>query len=398
MKAGVARVAFFPDGYHEIDGVAMFARHFEAYAKSRNIPFLMVHAGSRDQIVRDGSVTRVELRRGPVQFPLDKAHSFDLLLSRHYRKVAALLQDFSPQIVQITGPSDTGILGAMLSHKLKVPLAAFWQTNLPQYAGMRTAQALASLPESLALGLSKTAERWSSAITTRFYKIPRLVFAPNQEIIAMLASATGKPCLRMDHGVDIEKFSPVYRDQQSGPFTIGYVGRLSAEKNIRWLALLEQRLLQACHQNFRIVVVGQGAEAAWLQANMRHVEICGVLTGRDLSRAYANMDVLAFPSETDTFGLVVLEALASGVPAVVTASGGPKFIVQQGITGYVANNVEEFSSAVATLISQPGTLLSMRESAREYAKGHSWEYVFEGVYSAYDQYGSVAGIPGAQIL
>ncbi len=395
MTAGVARVAFFPDGYHEIDGVAMFARHFEAYAKSRNIPFLMVHAGSRDQIVRDGSVTRVELRRGPIQFPLDKAHSFDLLLSRHYRKVATLLQDFSPQIVQITGPSDTGILGAMLAHTLNVPLAAFWQTNLPQYAGMRTAQALVSLPESLAHGLSKTAERWSSAITTRFYKIPRLVFAPNPEIIAMLATATGKPCLRMDHGVDIEKFSPEYRDRQAGPFTIGYVGRLSAEKNIRWLAMLEQQLLQAGHKNFRIVVVGQGAEAAWLQANMQHVEICGVLTGRDLSRAYANMDVLAFPSETDTFGLVVLEALASGVPAVVTASGGPKFIVQQDITGYVVNNVEEFSSAVATLISQPSTLLSMRESAREYAKAHSWEYVFERVYNAYDRYG-VAGTPVAQ--
>ena len=383
MTAGFARVAFFPDGYHEIDGVAMFARHFEAYAKKRNIPFLMVHAGTRDEIVHQGSVTRVELRRGPLQFPLDKAHRFDLLLSRHSRKVAALLQEFSPQIIQITGPSDTGILGAMLARRQKVPLAAFWQTNLPQYAGMRTAQALASLPPSLTQWLSRAAERWSAAIATRFYKIPQMVFAPNPEILAMLEAATGKPCLRMDHGVDIENFSPAYRDRQDGPFIIGYVGRLSAEKNIRWLALLEQRLLQAGHKNFRIVVVGQGAEAAWLQANMQHVDLCGVLTGRDLSRAYANMDVLAFPSETDTFGLVVLEALASGVPAVVTASGGPKFTVQHGITGYVTKNVEEFSAAVATLIAQPVTLKSMQRSAREYARKHSWEYVFESVYNAY---------------
>lgn len=383
MKASVARVAFFPDGYHEIDGVAIFARNFEAYAQERNIPFLMVHAGTRDAIVRDGSTTRVELRRGPMQFPLDKAHRFDLLLARHYRNVADLLQEFSPQIIQITGPSDTGILGTLLARRHKVPLAAFWQTNLPQYAGLRTAQALASLPPSLAHGLARVAERCSAAIATRFYKIPDMVFAPNPEILAMLEAAIGKPCLRMDHGVDIEKFSPKYRDRQDDRFTIGYMGRLSAEKNIRWLAILEQRLLQAGHRNFRIVVVGQGAEAAWLQANMQHVELCGVLTGKDLSRAYANMDVLAFPSETDTFGLVVLEALASGVPAVVTAEGGPKFTVQHGITGYVTKNVEEFSIAVATLISQPALQRSMQESARQYARTHSWEYVFESVYNAY---------------
>jgi phosphatidylinositol alpha 1,6-mannosyltransferase len=393
LKQNAARVAFFPDGYHEIDGVAMFARHFEAFAQSRKIPFLLVHAGVRDAIVRDGSVTRVELRRGPLQFPLDKAHRFDLLLARHFGKVSAILEEFRPQIVQITGPSDTGILGAMLARKHKATLAAFWQTNLPQYAGLRTAQALAKFPPAVSKNLAHTAERWSSAIATQFYKIPQMIFAPNPEIMAMLAAATGKPCLRMEHGVDLEKFSPQHRDRQAGPFTIGYVGRLSAEKNIRWLATLEARLLQAGHRDFRIVVVGQGAEAAWLQANMRHVELCGVLTGQDLSRAYANLDVLAFPSETDTFGLAVLEALASGVPAVVTASGGPKFTVQAGVTGYVVRDVEEFSAAVASLMDQPGRLQAMRESARAYAKAHAWEYVFESVYDAYDRQGFASSFP-----
>ena len=383
MKAERARVAFFPDGYHEIDGVAVFARHFEAFARSREIPFLLVHAGTRDAVVRDGSVTRVELRRGPLQFPLDKAHRFDVLLARHRRKVSAILEEFRPQIVQITGPSDAGILGAMLARQHAVPLSAFWQTNLPQYAALRTSQALAAFPAAVSNTLARTAERWSSAITTRFYKRPQMIFAPNPEIMAELAAATGQACLPMEHGVDLEKFSPQHRDRQKGPFTIGYVGRLSAEKNIRWLATLEQRLLQAGHKDFRIVVVGQGAEASWLKANLQHVELCGVLTGQALSRAYANLDMLAFPSETDTFGLVVLEALASGVPAVVTASGGPKFTVQHGVTGWVVRDVEEFSAAVSSLMAQPDVLKAMRESAREYAKAHAWEYVFERVYDAY---------------
>jgi len=366
----------------------VYARHFEAFAKQKDLPFLLVHAGSQDQIVQNGSVTRVELRRGSLTFPLDKAHAFDLLFSRHYRKIAALLQDFHPDVVQITGPSDVGILGAMLAHRLHLPLAAFWQTDLPRFAGMRVAQALSFLPRSVASAAARSAERGSFAITTRFYKIPKLVFAPTPEIMDTLAKATGRQCLRMDHGVDIEKFSPEYRDRQAGPFIIGYVGRLSAEKNIRWLARLEDRLLQVGHQNFRIVVVGQGAEAAWLRENMLHVELCGVLAGRELSRAYANMDILAFPSETDTFGLVVLEALASGVPAVVTASGGPKFTVQQGITGYVANTFDEFAASVMEMMARPDVLTSMRGSAREYAQSNSWEHVFENIYSAYDRYGA----------
>ncbi len=385
MKPELARVAFFPDGYHEIDGVAVFARHFEAFARSREIPFLLVHAGSRDAVVRDGSVTRVELRRGPLQFPLDKAHRFDVLLARHWRRVSAILEEFGPQIVQITGPSDAGILGTLLARKHAVPLSAFWQTNLPQYAALRTSQALAAFPAVVSNTLARTAERWSAAIATRFYKMPQMIFAPNPEIMAELAAATGKACLPMEHGVDLEKFSPQHRDRQRGPFAIGYVGRLSAEKNIRWLATLEQRLLRAGHKDFRIVVVGQGAEAAWLQVNLQHVELCGVLTGQALSRAYANLDLLAFPSETDTFGLVVLEALASGVPAVVTASGGPKFTVQHGVTGLVVHDVEEFSAAVARLMDQPHVLSAMRESARVYAKAHAWEYVFENVYDAYSR-------------
>src|SRR6202030_3587717 len=116
-----------------------------------------------------------------------------------------------------------------------------------------------------------------------------------------------------------------FRDREAGPLRIGYVGRLTAEKNVRWLARLEQSLLAKGHEKFEIVVVGQGADGKWLQKSMRKADFTGVLTGRELSRAFANMDIFAFPSETDTFGLVALEAMSSGVPAIVTARGGPRF-------------------------------------------------------------------------
>jgi glycosyltransferase involved in cell wall biosynthesis len=95
------------------------------------------------------------------------------------------------------------------------------------------------------------------------------------------------------------------------------------------------------------------------------------------------MDILVFPSHTDTFGNVVLEALASGVPAVVTLDGGPKFIVRDQETGFVTKD-DLFSEAVAKLVADRERLERMRLAAREYALQCSWDAVFERVYAGYE--------------
>ena len=237
------RVAYFPDAYYEIDGVAHTSRHFEAFARERGLPFLMVVAGPRNEVITSGSVTRIELERGPVNFPLDRAHRYDLLFQRHRRRLTQIVREFDPDIIQITGPTDVGTLGAMISHKLHIPLAASWQTNLPLYARSRMAQAVSFLPEALSQALADAAEHWSRRATIRFYKWPGLLFAPNPELVDALQKETGKPCFLMSHSVDTEVFSPKFRDRRDGKFRIGYVGRLTPEKNVRWLAQLESELL-----------------------------------------------------------------------------------------------------------------------------------------------------------
>ena len=383
MNGPYPRVAFFPDAFHEVDGVAIVARNFAAYARERNIPLLIVHAGRCDQVVQEGSATRMELRRGPITFPLDRSHEFDLMLLRRYREVAAVLHEFNPDLIQITGPSDIGILGAMCAHKIQIPLSAFWQTNLPQYAGLRVAKALRFLPRHAAEHVSRKVQQLSHRATTRFYKIPRILFAPNPEIVQTLADDTGKPCFSMGHGVDTRRFNPEFRDRESGPFTIGYVGRLTAEKNVRWLVHLERALLGMGFRDFRIVIVGHGEEEKWLHQNLQRGEFTGVLHDDDLSRGFANMDVLAFPSETETFGLVVLEALASGVPVVAMEAGGPKYTVEHGKTGFVAGNFKEFASCVARLMTDREMVSSMREEGRRHAQASSWGQAFHNIYQTY---------------
>ena len=384
MRKENPRVAFFPCVYHEVDGVAKTSRQFESFARRHEIPFLVVHAGPNDEITTDGSVTRVQLRRGPVKFPLDRTHYYDLLFLRHYRKLEPLLRSFTPDVVQITGPSDVGTLGATFAHKMRIPLAASWQTNLHQYARRRVAAATEFLPPDLGVKISDAAEGLSFRASARFYKIPRILFAPNQDLVRSLEAATGKPCYLMSHAVDTEAFRPELRDRSHGPFRIGYVGRLTAEKSVRTLARLEQALIDRGRQDFHIVIVGEGAESDWLRNNMRHAELTGVLTGPELSQTFANFDLLAFPSETDTFGLVVLEAFASGVPAVVTDRGGPQYTVSHGRTGYVARNFEEFVTYTEQLMSQPALLSSMRAEARQQALTTSWDRIFQGMYEAYE--------------
>ena len=380
------RIAFFPDVYNEVDGVANTSRHFEAFAKERHLPFLIVHAGPRKQVVTTGTVTRVQLPRSPLTFPLDRAHEYDFVFWRYYREVASLVRDFNPDVVQITGPSDLGMLGALIAHKLRIQLAASWQTNLHQYARSRLSSLLSVFPESLSRQLLSAVERWTLRAAMRFYKIPQLLFTPNREMLALLEQTTGKPCLLMAHSVDTSVFSPEFRDREKGPFTIGYVGRLTAEKNVRLLAEIERALVARGHQDFRMVVVGEGAEGKWLRKNMAHAEFTGTLTGKDLSRAFANMDFFVFPSETDTFGLAVLEALASGVPALVSSVGGPKFTVQHCKTGYVATNCEEFVAFTDLVLTQPDLLPAMARAGRRYALSTSWNLGFEGMLKAYEQY------------
>jgi phosphatidylinositol alpha 1,6-mannosyltransferase len=379
------KVAFFPDGYREIDGLANTARQFEAFASRHSLPFLIVHAGPRTEVESRGPVTRIQLRRSFATFPLDRGHNFDLLFNRHNEKVTSKVREFDPDVIQITGPSDVGILGARIAHKLHIPLAASWQTNLHEYAGRRAAAATRFLPKRASEWLSQAAERWSFRALSRFYRIPRFLFAPNPEVIRLLEQSTGKPCSTMPHGVDTEVFSPRWRDRASGPLRIGYVGRLTPEKNVRILAHIEQELIKTGRNDFEFVVVGDGNDQAWLRENMRNAVFPGVLTGDELSRAFANMDIFVFPSETDTFGLVVLEAMASGVPAIVSSMGGPKYTVQHGKNGFVAGNLKEFVSIIDEILTHRDLLASYRNAAREFAVGTSWDQVFERMYDTCEE-------------
>ncbi len=382
------RVAFFPDSFHEVNGVAHTARQFTAWAARTGRPFLCVRAGANRGYRAEANLQTLELPRGPLSFALDADLRYDLLFARHLRRITAAVRQFRPDVIHITGPSELGKIGAVLAHQLRVPLAASWHTNVHEYAARRSAWMLGALPPAARATATARIERAAFRAAARFYGRARVLFAPNAALCATLAQATGRPCFPMARGIDARLFSPARRTAPepygSHRWTLGYVGRLSVEKNVALLPRVAAALRSRGFTDLRFLVVGQGAEEQSLRLALPNGTFPGVLRGDRLAQAYSNMDCFLFPSHTDTFGNVVLEALASGVPAIVTPDGGPAHLVRASNGAGVVAEDEAFADCIAAMIADPAEHASMRRRARSYAEAASWDAVFEGVYAAYE--------------
>lgn len=377
------RVAYFPDSFLEVNGVAMTSNRLVSFVKKRGLPFVNVHAGPKTEVTQDGNFISLSLKRSPASFEMDEGLHYDPFFQRHAGFVRSELEKFRPDVFHITGLNDVSILGAYLAWKMDVALVGSWHTNLHEYAKTRLRARLEFLPKKTLYGLTDFIERKILDGAKLYYKMPQRLLAPNQELIDMLEQSTGREADLMIRGVDTELYSPTKRTAKDGIFRFGFVGRLRAEKNVRLLAELEKRLLAAGKTNFHFLIVGEGNERSYLKENMSTAELPGFLEGEALSEAYANMDVFVFPSDTDAYGNVVQEANASAVPCIVTDQGGPKFIVQKGETGFVAKNLDEFVKYSIELIDDPEKLARMKKSSLDFALTRSWDSVFENVYKTY---------------
>jgi phosphatidylinositol alpha 1,6-mannosyltransferase len=384
------RIAYFPDSFHEVNGVAHTSRNFVAYCRRHEVQMLCVRAGQTTRrLAAEGSIDALELGRSPLAVRMEKDLSFDPLFFRYSDLISATIRGFRPDIIHITGPSELGLFGAYFAWQLGIPLVASWHTNVHEYAGRRMrwmSRHMGSFGRQVELG----AEGFVLEATARFYRLAKVVYAPNPELCALLERRTQRPCHLMQRGVETEVFTPAKRTRSGddGRVVLGYVGRLSVEKNVALLPKIDGQL-RARGVRARWLIVGHGAEDEMLRRELPDAELPGVLLGEDLSRAYADMDLLVFPSHTDTFGNVVLEAMASGVPAIVTPDGGPAHIVNAGATvgmgvgtGRIARD-EDFAGAVMEVLSDDARFKAMRIAAREYAQRCSWDAVFERVIAAY---------------
>ena len=363
----------------------MTCQRLTDYAKRMDRPFLVIHAAPKADSWTDGSVEFLTLKRSPLAIKLDQELAYDPLFQRHTKRVLRKLIEFKPDVIHITGMNDVGIVGAYLAWKLQLPLLGSWHTNVHEFAAQRLRRMFRFLPEKAVSGISDFAEKHILRGTVLYYKMPKVVLAPNQELIDLIGDRTHRAARLMARGVDTERYSPAKRTVTDGKFRLGFVGRLRAEKNVRMLPELEKALLAEGRENFEFLIVGEGNEREFLEKNLKNAEFTGFIAGEELAAAYANMDVFVFPSKTDAYGNVIQEAGASGVPSIVTDKGGPKFLVEHGKTGFIAKDSDEFLEYIRKLMDESETLRQMRAAAREKAMSNSWDAVFAGVFEGYEE-------------
>jgi glycosyltransferase involved in cell wall biosynthesis len=378
------RVALFADTFHEVNGAALTCREFAAFSRRRERPFLRIHPGDGREAV-SGPEWVVELPTSRFRVAYESDLSFDLRFLRYRARLRKVIERFQPDVIHVTSPGHCSLLGVILAKELGIPLAASWHTNVHEFGARRLARSIEWLPAPVVRAVEAHSEEGILRIVSRLYGMAGTLFAPNPELCRMLERRTRRPVHLMRRGVDLGVLHPRQRISSGGAVTIGYVGRLTPEKGLRTLRTVESHLT-AWGIEARFLIAGQGSERGWLERNLRNVTFAGVVKGEALAQAYSEMDIFAFPSETDTYGNVIQEAKACGVPAVVTASGGPKFLVQDGVDGLVARDETEFAEAVRLLAADPHLRRRMSESALAAARSLSWDAVFSSVYQRYTEF------------
>jgi phosphatidylinositol alpha 1,6-mannosyltransferase len=381
----IPRAALFADTFFETNGAANFLRRLVDFAKQREYEFLCIRAGDKTRFYQEGTISFLDLKRGRASIPLDGALKFDPFLWKHKKLVEKTLEEFAPNVIHITGLNDISQFGYVFAHFKKIPAVATWHTNTHEYAAQRFLTLIRFVPAGAQKKIGKAVENIVLKGLMKLYFMAQMQLAPNEELVKDIRRLTRRPSFLLGRGVDTDFLSlqKRRRDAQDKTIILGFVGRLRPEKNVRLLGQVQAALEKENIENYKFLIVGEGGERAWLESNLRNVQLTGELFGEELARAYADMDLFVFPSQTDAFGNVVLEAMSSGVPAVVMTSGGPKFLIDDGKNGFIANSEKNFVETIVRLVKNPQQLPAFGQAARRSAEANSWERVFEKMFEYY---------------
>lgn len=281
-------------------------------------------------------------------------------------------EGFTEVIVSTPGP--LGLTALLAAKMLSLPTSGIYHTDFPQYVRILT-------DDSFLETLTWNFMHW-------FYSQCNLLYV-NSEHYRHCWASRGIPAKKiriLPRGLDNVLFNPSRRDLKlraefgatNGDLVLLYVGRVSKEKDLDILAEAYRKLRKK-KAPVQLVIVGHGPYTKELKAALPDAHFTGYLAGGELAAVFASADLFVFPSTTDTFGNVVLEALASGLPCVVSDTGGPRELIEDNVTGFITKSldVESFASAIEKFVKHPEMRASMSEKARQSIAHRDWGAAFE---------------------
>ena len=280
-------------------------------------------------------------------------------------------EKFTEIIISTPGP--VGLTALLAAKMLNLQTSGIYHTDFPQYIRILTED---SFLESMAWRYM----HW-------FYGQLNTVFVNSEEYRQSWIKRGFDPAKLkiLPRGLDTELFHPARRNAaffekfgaHNGEVRLLYVGRISREKDLDLLAVAYRRLRDE-GLPVQLFIVGHGPYSEAFAKSLPEAFFTGYLTGKELAAAYASADVFVFPSTTDTFGNVILEAQACGLPVVVSDSGGPKELVEDKSNGLItkSHDLEDFTRAIRALVTDSALRKRMGESARNSVIDRSWPSAF----------------------
>jgi glycosyltransferase involved in cell wall biosynthesis len=367
------RVALFAANYHHIrDGVALTLNRLVGFLERRGVPVLVIAPVSpAPAFASVGEIVPVP----SLPIPGRPEYRIPLGLTAAAR---ARLAAFRPSLFHLVVPDLLGCQALRLAAAGNLPAVASYHTRFDTYL------------KFYGLGwLEGPGRRY----LRHFYRRCRRIYPPSESMAEILRAEGIVEGVRIwSRGVDGALFAPERRSLPwrrslgvaDGEVLVAFVGRLVKEKNVALLPRILDALARrgiAC----RSLVVGDGPEAAALRAAAPGTLFTGTLQGEALARAYASSDLFLFPSESETFGNVTLEAMASGLPAVCADASGSRSLVVEGETGHLvpARGEAPFLAPLAALIGDPGRRARMGAAARARALAFDWDHILDGLLDSY---------------
>jgi glycosyltransferase involved in cell wall biosynthesis len=360
--------AWFTDTLEDVNGVATTIRKMTAAGAAAGKDIMVVT--SRTTIHIDDIPLKNFPPIGEFELPeyeLQKLSFPPILLMLDYVQ----REGFSEIIISTPGP--VGLTGLIAAKMLKLQTCGIYHTDFPQYVRILT-------DDSFLETLTWNYMHW-------FYSQLDIVYVNSEEYRqCWIDRGIAPEKIRiLPRGLDLTLFHPCRRNGEfrhrygipEDKVLVLYVGRISKEKNLDVLSAAYLKL-RAAGLPVHLALVGEGPYLKELRETLPETSFTGCLNGEELAQAYAAADVFGFPSTTDTFGNVVIEALASGLPVVVSNQGGPHELVEHGITGLITRgrDVDDFAAALATLAHDPVMREQMRENGRRSVKHRDWSNSF----------------------
>ena len=362
MRVAIVTESFLPD----VNGVAHSVQRVVEHLLRRGHAPLVIAPEPPTPPLADGG--GADVVRVP-SVPLPGYPSFRIGLPT--RKVEAALREHDPDVVHLASPFAFAAYGAFVADRLGIPSVAVYQTDIAGFAGFYR------------LGVGRSAAwRWLK----RVHGVVNRTLAPSTAAAENLHGHGIERVHLWPRGVDSVRFHPRHRDDAlrrrlapDGELIVGYIGRLAPEKSVELLEPVTSM------PGVKVVVVGDGPARRAVERALPRATFLGQLTGQPLAAAHASLDVFAHTGAHETFCQTVQEAMASGVPVVAPAAGGPLDLVQPSHTGYLftPDDAGTLRATVELLAGDPDLRRAFGAAARRAVEGRTWTAIGDELLDHY---------------